>query len=106
MKRTLFCALLAAAALSSSAFSYRAQVPVQVDGTRIADGYIENGSTYVSLRALLGAMGDWDIRWDGESRQAAATLGSQRLTVSPAENTLTLDGERLQGTVHLEPEPL
>ena len=49
MKRKLLCALLAAASLSTSAFGYRASVPVQVDGHRIAGGYLESGTTYVPL---------------------------------------------------------
>jgi len=101
MKRKLLCGLLAAASLTCSSFAYRAQVPVQVDGTRIANGYIENGTTYVSLRALLSALGQWDIRWDNDSRKAVAASASRSLTASPAENVITLDGEVLRGTVSL-----
>lgn len=101
MKRTLLCGLLAAASLTCSSFAYRTQVPVQVDGTRIASGYIKGGTTYVSLRSLLSALGEWDIRWDAASQEAVAASSSRSLTASPAENVITLDGEVLRGTVSL-----
>ena len=99
MKRKLLCGLLAAASLTCSSLAYRPQVPVQVNGARIANGYIENGTTYVSLRSLLSALGDWEIHWDTASRKAVAASSSRSLTASPEKNTITLDDETLHGTV-------
>ena len=101
MKRKLLCALLAAASLSTSAFAYRPSVPIQVDGQRITNGYLESGVTYVPLRALLSALGDWDIRWDAGAHEAVASSGSRQLTASPAEDTVTVDGQALSGRVTL-----
>jgi N-acetylmuramoyl-L-alanine amidase len=102
MKRILLCGLLAAFALSCPAFAYRPQVPVQVDGRRIADGYIEQGSAYVSLRALLSAIGSWDIQWDNIGKEASARSGGRSLTASPNENRITVDGHSYSGTVTLK----
>lgn len=99
MKRQLLCGLLAAASLSCSAQGYRASVPVQVDGQRIASGYIEGGSTYVPLRSFLDALGDWDISWNG--RAAVASSGGRSLTATPAADTVTVDGETYSGSVTL-----
>ena len=101
MKRKLLCALLAAVSLSTSAFGYRDSVPVQVDGHRIAGGYLESGTTYVPLRSLLDRLGSWDIRWDAGTREAVASSGSRRLTASPGEDTITVDGQTLSGQVTL-----
>ena len=102
MKRKLLCGLLAAASLSLSAHGYRSSVPVQVDGGRIAGGYLESGVTYVPLRSLLGALGNWDIRWDAGAGRAVAASGSRHLTASPAEDTLTINGRTLRGQVTLQ----
>ena len=102
MKRKLLCGLLAAASLTCSSFAYRENVPLQVDGTRIANGYIQQGSTYVPLRALLDAMGDWDIRWDGSKKEAAASAPSRTLTANPAQSTLTVNNETYSANVTLQ----
>ena len=101
MKRKLTCALLAAASLSTSAFGYRASVPVQVDGSRIASGYLERGVTYVPLRSLLAGLGGWDIHWDAGAQEAVAVSGSRQLTASPNEDTVTIDGDTHSAQVTL-----
>ena len=101
MKRKLLCALLAAASLSVSAHGYRANVPVQVDGTRIASGYLESGVTYVPIRSLLNALGDWDIQWDAGAGKAVASSGSRQVTASPTADTVTVNGRTLSGQVTL-----
>ena len=101
MKRKLICALLAAASLSTSAFGYRASVPVQVDGSRIASGYLESGVTYVPLRSLLTGLGGWEISWDAAAGEAVAVSGSRQLTASPEEDTVTIDGDIHSGQVTL-----
>ena len=101
MKRKLLCALLAAASLSTSGFGYRASVPVQVDGHRIASGYLESGVTYVPLRSLLDRLGGWDIRWDAGAQEAVAVSEGRQLTASPGGDTVTIDGQALSGQVTL-----
>ena len=101
MKRKLLCALLAAASLSTSGFGYRASVPVQVDGHRIASGYLESGVTYVPLRSLLDRLGGWDIRWDAGTQEAVAVSEGRQLTASPGGDTVTIDGQALSGQVTL-----
>lgn len=97
--RAVLCGLLAAASLSVSAQAART-VPVQVDGQTLSGtSYLEQGVTYVPLRYLLDALGGWEIRWDSAARAAVAVSGPARLTASPAENTVTVDGETLSGQV-------
>lgn len=101
MKRKLLCGLLAAASLSVSAQGYRA-VPVQVDGTRISGGYLENGVTYVPLRQLLNALGQWDIQWDAGAGEAVAASSHARLIASPGSDTVTVNGQDYSGQVSLK----
>jgi N-acetylmuramoyl-L-alanine amidase len=67
----------------------------------MSNGYIENGSTYVPLRSLLNALGDWEIRWDADTREVVASSQGCQLTASPADNTVTVNSETLYGTVSL-----
>ena len=101
MKRKLLCGLLAAASLSISVQGYRA-VPVQVDGTRLSGGYLENGVTYVPLRRLLTSLGEWDIQWDAGAGEAVAASAGATLTASPKNNTVTVNGRSLSGQVSLK----
>ena len=75
-------------------------VPVQVDGAVLdAKGYLEQGVTYVPLRALMDAFGGWSIRWDAVSRTAVAEKNGRRLAADPAANTLTVDGHTYSASV-------
>jgi N-acetylmuramoyl-L-alanine amidase len=67
----------------------------------MSNGYIENGSTYVPLRSLLNALGDWEIRWDADTREVVASSQGCQLTASPADNTVTVNGKTLYGPVSL-----
>lgn len=97
--KAALCGLLAAVSLSMSAQAART-VPVQVDGKTLSGtSYLEQGVTYVPLRYLLDALGGWEIRWDSTARAAVAVSGSARLTASPAENTVTVDGKTFSGHV-------
>lgn len=97
--RRLLCGLLAAAALAVPAGAART-VPVQVDGQALpGTAYLEDGVTYVPLRYLLDAFGGWETGWDSEARAAVAVSGTARLTASPDENTVRIDGETLSGQV-------
>lgn len=97
--RRLLCGLLAAAALAIPASAART-VPVQVDGQALTGtAYLENGVTYVPLRYLLDAFGGWEIDWDSQQQAAVAVFGTARLTATPDENTIDIDGETLSGRV-------
>ena len=106
MKRRMGKALLAALlcwALTVPAGAARRSVPVQVDGEALAaKGYVESGVTYVPLRALLGALGNWTVWWDSGAKQAAASLGSSTLRANPAADTVTVSGKTLSGRVTVE----
>ena len=103
MKRTLAAALLTAALAASAAVPAAAAertVPVQVDGAELETvNYLENGVTYVPLRALLDAFGGWELHWDSAKRQAAASSGTMRLTADPAADSITVNGIPYAGRV-------
>ena len=94
--------LLAALAMAVPAQAART-VPVQVDGTALeAVCHLENGVTYVPLRALLNALGGWEVSWDSGLRAAVAVSGSSRLTASPAQGAVTVDGDTRPGRVYVQ----
>ena len=100
--RKLLCGLMAAALLAAPASAART-VQVQVDGTLLtARSYVDNGVTYVPLRALLDAFGGWDLEWDSLEEEAVAVSASARLTADPAEGTVTLDDETFEARVTVE----
>ena len=102
MKRKLLSALLTAALLVQPSFAAR-RVSVQVDGELLQHpSYVDQGTTYVPMRALLDAFGGWDIHWDSESRSAVATSESARLTANPADNIITLNDVSYSGFVTIE----
>ncbi len=91
MKRTLLCGLLAAAALCLPAQAAR-PASLQVDGKLLENSaYVEKGTTYVPLRELLDALGDWNIWWDGSA--ARAVSGDASLSAEPDGNLLTVNGK-------------
>lgn len=102
MKRLLLLAMCAALLLTTSARGARS-IPVQLDGTLLnAACYVESGVTYVPLRALLNALGGWDIWWDGEEQEAVAVSGDTRIVADPSEDTVTIDGNTRTARVTLE----
>ena len=99
--RRALCAALAAAALSLPTQAARS-VNVQVDGDLLsARSYVQQGVTYVPLRALLDAFGGWEVWWDHDSGTAEAA-GSARLSADPAAGTITVDGADHPGRVTVE----
>lgn len=67
--KCLLTAALLCAALTLPAKAARRRVPVQADAIPVsAAAYVEQGVTYVPLRALLNALGSWQVWWDGRSR--------------------------------------
>lgn len=100
--KNLLLGLLAALVLTLPARAART-VPVQIDGTELdAVCYLESGVTYVPLRALLDALGSWEVRWDSRQRAAVAVSGDSRLTADPAADTVTVDGETRSGRVTVQ----
>lgn len=99
MIRKMLCGLLSAAALSLPVQAAR-PVAVQVDGEALETAaYVEQGVTYVPLRDLMNALGDWEVWWDHQTRTASAAFGESRLSADPAANTITVDGTVYTGQV-------
>ncbi len=91
MKRKLLCGLLAAAALCLPVQAAR-PAAIQVDGELLsASAYVENGASYVPLRDLLEALGDWNVWWDGTAARAVSEDASLR--AEPGSG-LTVGGKR------------
>ncbi len=100
--RRMLLGLLAALTLAVPAKAART-VPVQIDGTALdAVCHLENGVTYVPLRALLDTLGGWDVSWDSAKRAAVAVSGDSCLTADPAADTVTVDGEARSGRVYVQ----
>ena len=84
------CALCAAAAFVLPARA----ATVEVDGERLSPehGWGENGTSYITLRALA-EHGDYELYWDGE--KAILTGEGIELTAVPGENYLEVNGRAL-----------
>ena len=84
------CALCAAAAFVLPARA----ATVEVDGERLSPkhGWGENGTSYITLRALA-EQGAYDLRWDG-TRAVLSGAGIE-LTAVPGENYLEVNGRAL-----------
>lgn len=108
MKRRLFSRLLLGTALALTltlpARAARRSVPVQVDAEILPGAsYVEDGTTYAPLRALLYALDDgWAVWWDSDAGQAAAQTDSVRLRADPAMDAITVNGQVLTGRVTVE----
>lgn len=100
VRRALLGAL-AALVLAAPAKAART-VPVQIDGIHLESAcHLDSGVTYVPLRALLNALGGWEVSWDSDLRAAVAISGGSRLTADPAANTVTVDGQSRAGSVYV-----
>ena len=78
-------------------------VIVQVDGHWLdSRGVVRDGVTYVPLRALLDALGDWTLTWDAGAAAAVAVSGERTLIADPAADTVTLDGVSHSAGVSVE----
>ena len=101
VRRALLGAL-AALVLAAPAKAART-VPVQIDGIHLESAcHLDSGVTYVPLRALLNALGGWEVSWDSDLRAAVAISGGSRLTADPAANTVTVDGQSRSGSVYVQ----
>ena len=102
MKRKLLCGLLTAALLIQPSFAAR-RVQVQVDGDLLPiRSYVEQGTTYVPLRALLDSFGGWNIDWDPQLRSAVASSDGNILTADPAADTISINENIYSGRVTVE----
>lgn len=103
MRRGIMAALLTAALTAGTAVPASGldrTVPVQVDGTVLqAVNYLEDGVTYVPLRALLDAFGGWEVRWDSGKQEAVAQSADARLEVSPVQGSVTVNGHTYKCSV-------
>ena len=84
------CALCAALVFATPVCA----ATVEVDGTQLSPehGWGENGTSYITLRALA-EHGDYDLVWDG--RRAVLTGEDIELTAVPGENYLEVNGRAL-----------
>ena len=102
MKRCtyLLTALLLWGVLTVPAGAARRSVPVQADGKAVTSAaYVEQGVPYVPLRALLTALGGWEVWWDSGNGQAAAVSQSGSLWADPAADTVTVYEKSGRGLV-------
>lgn len=99
----LLTAALLCAALTLPAKAVRRSAAVQVDGSLVThDAYVEQGVTYVPLRALLNTLGGWRVWWDGDAGQAAAVSDDAVLRADPGENAVAVNGQQFSGRVTVE----
>ncbi|MCI8398026.1 MAG: cell wall hydrolase [Oscillibacter sp.] len=99
MIRKMLCGLLSTAVLALPVHAAR-PVSVQIDGEHMgAAAYVEQGVTYIPMRDLMEALGDWEVWWDHASGTAAASSESTRLHADPETDTITVDGAVYSGRV-------
>ena len=68
-------------------------VDVNLDGTVISRrAELVEGSAYIPLRDLLGALGEWEIVWDNESRAASAEGPIFSMTLSAGSSEAQVEG--------------
>ena len=100
LKRILAASLAAACVTASlpSASAAR-KVPVTVDGTVLpTEAHLEQGVTSVPLRALLDAVGGWQVWWDSDNRCAVANSGDTTVIARPGEWAITVNGSTQAAT--------
>lgn len=95
--------ILLAALLSLPAHAAPKSVPVQINGIQFdAVCYLDRGVTYVPLRSLCLALGDWDVQWDAVTQTATAVSGENRLSAAALSDTITINSQQLAGQVMLK----
>lgn len=99
MKRTLAALLLCTALstlLTTSASAGSRTVSAAVNGRTITENaLLDRGVTYVPIRSFLGALGDFTVEWEGETRSAVAAGRGHYLTVPVGKETLYVNGKAL-----------
>lgn len=90
-KRILVSGALAGALTLSSAGA----LTVNINGETLGgEAYLENGTTYVPLRAAAQRLGDAEVSWDGSA--ARVTADSLELTAVPGAAWLEANGRRIK----------
>ena len=83
--------LLALVLPPAAARADAAQAPsVTLCGESLSGCFIENGTTYIPLRAALDTLGGWSIEWDSASRTASARCGGESLSLCAANGALSV----------------
>jgi len=88
-------ALMSLSLMAAPASAAPRSVPVTVDGTLLPGvSYVDSGVTTVPLRALLDAVGGWNIWWDTRKGHAVAATGGVMLTAKPREKSIVINNRR------------
>lgn len=95
MLRTLLYGFAAAILLTNTA-SAMERVNVRVDGQSVS-GYYSQGTTYVSLREALEALGGWNVSWNSSTKAAVASSSTGYLSAPIGQSSLTMNGARYNG---------
>lgn len=76
--------------------------PLSVEGTLYSgQAQLQRGTTYIPMRDFLTFLG-WEVRWDAETRIAAAEKDGAALSVSPQAQTVTLQGRSESVALYLK----
>jgi len=94
MKKKLLALLLTAAALCSLTLpAAAASAAVYIDGNALqARCPLEQGTTYVPMRAFLNAVGGYEIWWDGTQQAAAARNAHNEILAPVGQKHITVNG--------------
>lgn len=99
MKRTLAALLLCGALSASTTVSAMAQsriISAAVNGRTITEhAVLDQGVTYVPIRSLLSALGDFTVQWEGETRSAVAAGEGHYIAAPVGEEKLYVNGSTL-----------
>ena len=99
MKRTLAALLLCgalSASMTGSAMAQSRTVSAAVNGRTITEqAVLDQGVTYVPIRSLLGALGDFTVQWEAETRSAVAAGEGHYIAAPVGEEELYVNGTTL-----------
>ncbi len=99
MKRTLAAVLLCSVLsllLTTSASAGSRTVSASVNGRTITeDALLADGITYVPIRSFLGALGDFTVHWEGETRSAVAAGDGHYVTAPVGKSKVYVNGNAL-----------
>lgn len=100
MKRLLTLLLLLAAVAGFLPIRSEASartVSAAVNGRIVTDrALLADGVTYVPVRSILSALGNWEIHWEGTTRSAVATGSGHYLAAVTGSRDFYINGSRLR----------